>query len=189
MSVEDVFIPDVGALLPDPFEQDDTISALATDFEQEHYGNTGAHGDVTADSLSARGERLPITGVLQFMGGAWLMDEEGNSSHVAGLRPIQWDGTQNDYNPPGLIDAIQVEVDTDADRSITGIQRHARQRRLLIFGNRGNYTVTLKHDDAGSTYYNRFGLPNDVDLAIGSNEYVWLSYDVGSEIWRVVSVL
>lgn len=166
-----------------------TMDGFAADFEQEHYGSTGEHGDVRLDSLAARGTRLPITGILQFLGGAWLFDAEGNNSHTIGLRPIQWTATQNDYNPPGMSDALIVEVDTDADRSITGLQRIARQKRLLIFGNRGNYNVTFKHNNAGSLYYNRFAGPNAADMILGSGEYAWLYYDVGSEIWRAVSLI
>ena len=184
-------LADTLGLLPDPFDQDSRLDALEVDFEQEHYGSTGAHGAITCDSMTARAatNRLPVTGTLEFLRGAWLFDAVGNSSHVIGLRPIQWTGRQDNYSPPGLADAFIVEVDTDADRSITGIARAARQKRLLIFGNRGNFTVTLEHNDSNSLYHNRFGCPNSVDLVIGSNEYVWLYYDVGSEIWRVISVL
>lgn len=173
------------------FESEDVLEALRTDYEMQHYGGTGAHGAVTLDSLTARASDkvLPITGILRFLGGAWQMDPEGNSTHVAGLRPIQILATQNNYNPPGMSDAIMVEVDTDADRSITGLQRAARQKRLIIFGNRGNFNVTLEHNHSGSEYYNRFGMPNATDLILSSNEYVWLYYDVGSEIWRAISVL
>lgn len=171
----------------------DFREGMQADFEQQHYGSTGEHGAISCDSITARAANrlLPVTGVLQFLGGAWLLDEPGNNTHVAGLRPIQWTGRQDNYNPPGLRDALIVEVDTDADRSITGLQRHenGRQKRLLIFGNRGNYNITLEHNDSNSLYYNRFGLPNGTDLVLGANEYVWLYYDVGSEIWRVISVL
>jgi hypothetical protein len=167
----------------------ETVDALQTDFEQQHFGSTGAHGDVTLDSLSARtyGAKLPITGILQFLGGGWLLDREGNNDHVAGLRPEDWTGDQHNYNPPGLPAALMIEISTDAARSITGIARGTRHKRLLIFGNRGNYNVTLEHDHASSTSTNRFGLPGNLDIVLSSSEYIWLYYDVGSEIWRAVS--
>lgn len=172
-------------------ELDAVLATLNATLEQEHDGDTGQHQAITCDSLSTRrGDRLlPIDGKLNFRRGAWLFDEPGNSSHVVGLRPQRWTASVNDYNPSGLPEAVIVEVDTDADRNITGLERGQRQKRLLIFGNRGNYTVTLKHNSSSSTYYNRFGCPNTADVTINSNEYVWLWYDVGSEIWRVVSVL
>jgi len=172
-------------------ELDAVLAAVNATIEQEHDGDTGAHTAITCDSLSTRrtDRLLPIDGRLTFTKGSWLFDAAGNQTHVIGLRPPQWTASVNDYNPAGLVDAVIVEVETDADRNITGLDRGQRQKRLLIFGNRGNYTVTLKHNNASSQYYNRFGCPNAADVSLGSNEYIWLYYDVGSEIWRVVSVL
>ena len=172
-------------------ELDAVLATLNGTIEQEHDGDTGQHAAITCDSLSTRrtDRLLPIDGRLQFQRGAWLFDVIGNQTHVAGIRPQQWTGSVNDYNPSGLYEAVIVEVSTDADRNITGLERGNRQKRLLIFGNRGNYNVTLKHNSASSTYYNRFGCPNSADVVLNSNEYVWLFYDVGAEIWRVVSVL
>lgn len=174
------------SLLTDPAELEQMLESLRTDFEQEHFGSQGAHGDVTLDSITARqaGTPIAITGILRFLGGAWLLDEEGNNSHVAGLRPLQWTTRQDNYTPPGMDEAKLLEVETDADRSITGLKRRRREKRLLIFGNRGNFNVTLEHNDSNSLYYNRFGLPGSVDLVLAPNEYIWLYYDVGSEIWR-----
>jgi hypothetical protein len=118
-----------------------------------------------------------------------MFDEPGNSVHVAGLRPAQWIADVHNYNPPGSQHAFLIECDTDSDRSITGLERHARQKQLVIFGNRGNFNITLEHNHASSLSYNRFGLPANTDIVLGSNEYIWLYYDVGSEIWRSVSVL
>lgn len=172
-------------------ELDALLATLNATIEAQHDGDTGEHTDITADSLATRrtDRLLPINARLNFTRGSWLFDAVGNSSHVVGLRPPQWTASVNDYNPAGLLDAFIVEVDTDADRNITGLDRGQRQKRLLIFGNRGNYNVTLKHNSSSSTYYNRFGCPNSADVVLGSNEYIWLFYDVGSEIWRCVSVL
>lgn len=172
-------------------ELDAILSAVNATIETEHDGDTGEHAAITCDSLATRrsDRLLPIDGRLNFTRGAWLFDAPGNSTHVVGIRPQQWTGSVNDYNPSGLNEAVILEVDTDADRNITGLERAQRQKRLLIFGNRGNYTVTVKHNSGSSQYYNRFGCPNAADVSVGSNEYIWLYYDVGSEIWRVVSVL
>ena len=180
-------------LLPDGVERelDQLVAALNATFDANHDGDTGDHADIRADSLTARptSAKLRWSGQLQFLTGRVLLDEEGNNSHVAGLRPLQWTADVHNYNPPGGRFAFLIEVDTDANRNITGLERYARQKQLCIFGNRGNFTVTLKHNSGSSTYYNRFGLPNSADVVLGSSEYAWLYYDVGSEIWRAVSLL
>ncbi len=180
-------------LLPYGVEQelDQLVAALNGFVDENHDGDSGDHTDIAADSLTARPSNgiLDMTGRFRFLKGRFLLDEEGNSSHVAGLRPLQWTASVNDYNPPGARDAFVIECDTDADRNITGLERGTRQKQLVIFGNRGNYNITVKHNNSSSLYYNRFGLPNSVDLVLGSNEYAWFYYDVGSEIWRAVSLL
>ncbi len=179
-------------LLPYGVEQelDQLVAALNGFVDQNHDGDSGDHTDIIADSLSAGASGIvELDGRFRFVKGRLLLDGLGNDSHVAGLRPLQWTADVHNYNPPGAATAFLIECDTDADRSITGLERGTRQKQFVVFGNRGNYNITLEHNHASSTYYNRFGMPNSVDLVLGSNEYVWLYYDVGSEIWRAVSVL
>jgi len=178
-------------LLPYGVEQelDQLVAALNGFVDQNHDGDSGDHTDILADSLAARSGPLDVSSNVRFLKGRFLFDELGNQSHVAGLRPLQWTADVHNYNPPGIDTAFLVECDTDADRSITGLERGDRQKQLLIFGNRGNYNITLEHNHASSLYSNRFGLPGNTDIVLGSAEYIWLYYDVGSEIWRAVSVL
>jgi hypothetical protein len=178
-------------LLPDGTDRE--FSALMPRLNSvlgaDHDIDTGEHTDVTLDSLTARDGDLELTGNLRFLKGKILLDELGNSSHVAGLRPPQWTGDQHNYNPPGADYAFLIECTTDADRNLTGLERHWRQKQLVIFGNTGNFNITLKHNHTSSVYYNRFGFPNNADLVIGASEYVWLYYTVGAEIWRAVSLV
>jgi len=157
-------------------------------FDAEHDVD-GSHLDLTCDSIATRDTteyKLPITGNLQILRGGLYIDAVGNSSHVSGLRPPQWTASQDDYNPEGLRDALVVEVDTDADRNLTGIAVVGRQKRLLLFGNRGSHTVTLKHNSSSSIAVHRILVAGAADMALSSGEYVWLWYDVGSTNWRVV---
>jgi hypothetical protein len=180
-------------LFPPGVEQefDQLTTNLNAAFNENHHAGTGEHSDVILDTLAARNSSnvIPLTGSIRFLKGRIMLDEPGNSVHVAGLRPAQWTGDVHNYNPPGSQHSFTIECDTDSDRSITGIERHARQKQLIIFGNRGNFNITLEHNHASSTVYNRFGLPNSSDVVVGSGEYIWLYYDVGSELWRAVSVL
>lgn len=172
-------------------ELDQLTTALNATFEQNHDGDSGEHTDIQVDSIEARNTNniIPVTGSLRFLKGRILIDAVGNSTHIAGLRPTMWTTHVNNYNPSDAQHAFMIECDTDADRNITGLNRVNRQKQLIIFGNRGNFNITFKHDNAGSLYYNRFGLPNNTDLVVGSGEYIWLYYDVGSEIWRLVGAI
>lgn len=155
----------------------------------EEHNEDGSHTDLVCDSLSTSDTtqyRLPVTGNLQLLKGGLYIDAAGNSSHVAGLRPPQWTANQNNYNPEGLRDALVVEVETDADRDLTGLAVVGRQKRLLLFGNRGSYTVTLKNNSSSSIAVHRIAISTGLDMAVSSGEYVWLYYDTGSALWRVV---
>jgi hypothetical protein len=182
-----------GDLIPDgtrdEFEQ--LVSQSNGQWDAQH-DDDGSHTGVTCDSLTTRDaaqNRLPVTGNLVFLRGGLYLDTEGSELHVAGLRPAQWAGDQSNYNPPGLRDAFLVEVETDADRNLTGIAVAGRQKRLLLFGNRGNFTVTLKHNSSSSLAVHRIAIAGGADMALGSGEYVWLFYDVGSTLWRIVGPL
>lgn len=174
-------------------ELDQLVSALNATIEENHYSESGEHSAIKLDSLTTRNAdstyQIKIDGSLKFVKTGLYFDEPGNNDHVTGLRPLIWSANQNDYNPPGINTCILLECESASDRDITGIQRNGRHKRLLIFGNRGNTNITLKHNNAGSTYYNRFGLPGNTDVVLNSAEYIWLYYDVGSEIWRTVSII
>lgn len=170
-------------------ELEQFVSQLGGYLDEEH-AEDGSHGAVTLDTLATKDTaeyRLPMTGNLVFQRGGLYLDEEGSELHVAMLRPPQWAGHQNDYAPPGIRDAFGVEVETGADRNLTGISVSGlRQKRLLLFGNRGNYIVTLKHNSSSSIAVHRIASGTGSDVAVASGEYVWLYYDVGSTLWRVV---
>ena len=51
--------------------------------------------------------------------------------------------------------------------------------------NRFNFTITLKHNAAGSFPVNRILGPGNVDYALAPNAMVWMGYDVAREVWRV----
>ena len=172
-------------------ELDQLITTINAAFETDHDGDTGKHAAVQLDSLTANDTNLllPLTGTLKILKGRIYLDEPGNNTHIAGVRPLQLTANVHNYNPPGGKTALIIEVTSDADRSVTGLERYDRQKQLVIFGNRGNFNITLEHDHASSTSSNRFGLPANTDVVLGASEYILLYYDVGSEIWRAVSFL
>lgn len=122
---------------------------------------------------------------LRWLNGPWLADPDGNSTHVAILRPPTWAGNQHDYAPTGIDTALGMELETDAARNLTGVKIAARSKRFLLIVNVGNYAITIKHNDPSSAAVNRFGLPAGADLVLGSAEMAWMFYSVGSEVWRL----
>lgn len=122
---------------------------------------------------------------LRWLNGPWLADPDGNSTHVAILRPPKWAANQHDYAPQGIDTALGMEVETDAARNLTGVKIAARSKRFLLIVNVGNFAITIKHNDATSAAVNRFGLPAGNDLVLGSAEMAWMFYSVGSEVWRL----
>lgn len=172
-------------------ELEQLVISLNEAWEVDHDGETGEHTSIDVDAITARNSNniLPITGSLKFLKGRILIDEPGNNSHIAGLRPDPITANVNNYNPPGGRFAFIIEMQSDADRSVTGLECYAQQKQIVILGNKGNYNITLEHDHASSLAANRFGLPGNLDIVLGSNEYIMLYYDVGAPIWRAVSYL
>ena len=164
-------------------------SGITAAFETEHDVNgDGEHTDITVNSISAKpGEPvIPLGSGLRMLTGPIFLDLLGNATHVAGLRPPSISTSQNDYAPGGLDEAIMLEVESSSAINITGLQVTGRQKRFLYFGNRGNYTITLTHNDILSLEGNRFGFVDGEDLSVPSASYILLYYDVGSEVWRLV---
>lgn len=168
------------------FEQ--LVAALNKRWNIDHLPS-GAHGDMTVSSIAPNdtvNSLISWTGTKEWLKGAWYFDELIRDNDNAMLRPVQWAANQNNYNPPGLSTAFGMEVETDADRDLTGIFVHRLQKRLLLFGNRGNFVVTLKHNSSSSLQPNRIFGAGAADVVLSSGEYVWLYFDVGSKGWRVV---
>lgn len=185
-----------GALQIVQEELDQLIAGIQGTLGVEHK-ETGAHGDITADSITLATDAtyggtllgdLQLAGQTRFLRGPWWLDPPGNDIHIAMLRPSQITANQNNYDPGGIDNAIGLEIESDAARTITGIARRHRQKRLLLIGNRGNFAITLAHNSGSSTAGNRFSFPSGAAYLLSSAQYVWLYYDVGSEVWRPIGV-
>lgn len=168
-------------------EFDGLAASIGATWDREHDPDTGGHTDVSLNSVAANNEEdvIGVLSGLRLLLGPLLVDLPGNNAHQAGLRPPIITGNQNNYAPAGIDSAIVVEVESDAGRDITGIRHYrTRQKRILVLGNRGNFTITLRHNNASSIGTNRFSFYTGADIALSSSEYIILWYDVGSEIWR-----
>lgn len=125
---------------------------------------------------------------------------------TAGSRTMMWDyikplmvparqvpGTltadTNDWNPAGLFGATLLDVlQTGAGNwRLTGIVGQEAGRRILIL-NDSAFTLTLRHQNAGSAAGNKFLCPGSVDLVIptfGTRELLYLA----SGSWLVVGAV
>ena len=104
------------------------------------------------------------------------------------LSPAQITANQNNYAPTSIEASTELRVDSDAARSITGINAGTSQvdgRKLLIV-NDGSFGITLNHENASSTAANRFDLANNTDITIEGGGSVLLTYDGTASRWRVV---
>jgi hypothetical protein len=105
-------------------------------------------------------------------------------------RPAQITSNQNDY-AMGNANSTVVYINSDAARDITGIASSlgvgsvntSGQYHLLI--NNGSFSITLKHEDAGSSAANRFLNSTGADIVLAVNQAAELHYDITATRWRV----
>lgn len=120
--------------------------------------------------------------------GPWTLDDpQAELDNVVGLRPPDPPaGTYHDYAPPGIDDAVCLEIEPTGNITLTGIKRmtlQARKRILLLRNRDSSATITLKHLNTGSLVGNRFDLPGNVDVLLDPGQNVWLYYDIGRAAW------
>ncbi|MPZ20131.1 MAG: hypothetical protein GEV06_19770 [Luteitalea sp.] len=160
---------------------------------QEHDA-FGAHTHITALSLDQARDRsdalLEMRAGLRFLGGPWAFEGDGGAAPLGGgavLRAAPITANQNNYAPDGIEEAVILELESDAARTITGISRGAllARRRFLYLVNRGNFTLTLAHNSGSSVAGNRIAVSGGQDFVLRTGGVALGYYDSGSEIWRV----
>lgn len=166
----------VGAWLEDEILS--IVLGFNTLIGQQHYLDTGEHADITCDSVTSSGHRWKF--------GPWLLDDIGNATAQAVIRPPQIAANQNNYSPSGIETAIGIDLDSDTTRSITGIAVVDRQRRIMFVGNKGTSIINLIHESSSSVATNRFSFNSDQDYFLGPREYIWLYYDTDAQRWRTI---
>lgn len=101
----------------------------------------------------------------------------------ATVSPAQITATQNDYNPTGLSTAQALRINSDARRSVTGLQTGSVNRVLSVH-NIGTFPIVFKAEDAGSTAANRLTFGQ----TLGGGQSMIIQYDPTSLRWRPVSL-
>jgi hypothetical protein len=97
-------------------------------------------------------------------------------------------GTTNDYAPTGLSGARIIRQDVSAATVVTGLvaQQAGQLVVLMNIATAGGNTLTLNHDDGGSTAANRFLLSGLAAVVIPAGGSLELWYDGTSSRWRTV---
>lgn len=78
----------------------------------------------------------------------------------------------------------RVTAPTNAD--LTGIVS-AGDGHVIALTNVSSYTITLKHQNTGSSASNRFALPGSTDIELGPNHSAVLWYDITAARWKVIA--
>lgn len=105
----------------------------------------------------------------------------------ADISPAAIGGAVNDYAPTGFATASTIRQDLSAAANITGLAAGSDGRIIMLHNIDAVDTLTLNHDNAGSTAANRFFLPNNASVAIRPNGSVTLRYDSTSSRWRLIA--
>ena len=179
---------------------EDAGTFLEARVDQEHDGY-GRHSHVTLASIAhADGpysaadlkdldatidqDRVLVGTGLHFLSGPWMIGLSDSEPGPSVIRPSSLTANQNDWQPDGIEDCLVVEIESTAERTITGIFAEIPlRRRFLWLVNRGNYTIVLASASSSSLSRHRlyFGGGN---YPLLSGSMVQLYYDPGSGGWR-----
>ena len=149
---------------------------------------TGAHTFNGAVTLNAAGNN--VTGTISFsdsvaLSSVLLLDTANSPAALPS-------GSTNDYNPgSGLGSRNMFRLTPDAAGStVTGFV--AQAQGYVFFANNiqtgATGTLTLAHQNAGSSATNRIICPGETNLVIPAGGGVFLRYDNTTQRWRVISI-
>lgn len=103
------------------------------------------------------------------------------------LAPSPLTGNTDNWAPTGVNNYGVLHVTSSSAVDLTGIQAPSPATlTIVILINSGSFTITLKHDNAGSTAANRFYLPQSLDMALPTNGSALLLYDTAYSRWRAI---
>lgn len=107
------------------------------------------------------------------------------TTHAGSVSPTALVAAVNDYDPGN---ARTARLDATAARDINGLLAPAGDGVLAIIQNISAFTITLKHQNAGSAAPNRIiGIAAaDVLILAGGSAILW--YDLITTRWRVINL-
>ena len=119
--------------------------------------------------------------------GPWTLDDPNATlPNVVALRPPSPPaGTYHNYAPPGIENAVALEVNPSGAITLTGILKatNTRKRVMMLRNSSTTNTITLKHASTSSLLGNRFALPAATDVLLDPGQNIWLYYDLAQAAW------
>ena len=187
-------------LSPGTEQEMDQFLGQFSGYMLEEHADDGSHTNVTADTVTTD---TVTTGTIEGpvdITGLTTIDRVGINQDTV-MTPAQITSSQNNWNPVDasdplldLQDVSVIRMESDAARDITGITAptliagsNERNQVILILVNKGNFTITLKHNSSSSSSANRIVGGNNSDVQLGPNGTAILWYDSGSGNWRNVA--
>lgn len=121
---------------------------------------------------------------IRFHAATAMTDIRSGLAWSSMLSPPTLSASQNDYAPSGLSAATVLLLSASTNVSLSGLSAGAAGR---IFGvvNTGASSITLQHQNAGSSAANRFALGSD--LVLTTDRSVMLLYDAAAQRWRCLA--
>ena len=103
------------------------------------------------------------------------------------LSPASFSTNQADYNPAGQVDNTFLRLNVTGACNLSGLLRDVDfpDGRLINITNIGNSLLTITHNDAASTSFYRFSLPNGANLPVHPGDSYWFWYDNSVSFWRL----
>lgn len=159
-----------------------------------------ASGSLIAHNRAVGSNTLTVggTGVILIAPGLTVIDNGTATQYwnpsgrlsVNGLRgskfvsPTALAADTNDYDPGSLDQVTRLSIGSTGAVNLTGIV--AQSEGVMIWlHNRLGFSITLKHNSAGSAAANRFFGPNSADVVLRQNGSVWLLYDATHAAWLI----
>lgn len=104
------------------------------------------------------------------------------------ISPAQITADQNDYNPTNAANATFWRINSDAQRSITGIVSGKSGQRIIL-ANVGSFDILLSNQSASSAAANRIitGTGAAITLSADTQRELW--YDPTTSRWRVLGTI
>lgn len=139
--------------------------------------------DANVGALTVNSSFIVGAGIATRLGGAVLLQTAVSPAALAA-------GSTNDYDTGNTdVSIARLTPDAAAGSTLTGLVNHGTGLQLLLCniqtGSSG--TLTLAHQNAGSTAANRFICPGETDFTILAGQSVLLWYDAFVGRWRVLT--
>lgn len=154
---------------------EDHSTSLSAEFDAEH-DSQGLHTkpfqELEVEGATALGGALTVADDVSFTGryDVTLTTDTHNLQRPDG-RPIS---------------AVTIRLQATTAVDLSGLVPPTDFEHLRILENGGNETITLLHNNSGSSAANRFNGPSAADVQLRSGDIVLLKYDPSSGIWRLL---